>query len=196
MRIITILLLVLLTVTGYAQKRQNIDQLVVKDSLTIKAGNPAANKIATSIDGNGRFRWQYFSDFQDSINTGVFDTSDVNVLIANTVKVNRDSFTDPAATIASIGDSGFIVQCAASCEDIRWTTINGTQTVLKDSSDLVGIGTSSPLKPLHVEGEVYMHKRVNDADYYFFLDENNENILLCVVDTISGTQSNIAILPA
>jgi hypothetical protein len=195
MRIIAILLLVLLTVTGYAQKRQNIDQLVVKDSLTIKAGNPAANKIAVSVDGNGRFRWVYFSDFQDSINTGVFDTSDVNVLIANTVKVNRDSFTDPAATIASIGDSGFVVQCAASCDDIRWTTINGAQTVLKDSTDNVGIGTSSPQKELHVEGEIYFHKKVNDADYYFFLDENNENILLSVVDTIGDTESNISILP-
>jgi hypothetical protein len=193
MRIITILLLVLLTVTGYAQKRQNIDQLVVKDSLTIKAGNPAANKIAVSVDGNGRFRWVYFSDFQDSINTGVFDTSDINVLIANTVKVNRDSFTDPAATIASIGDSGFIVQCAATCEDIRWTTIDGTQTVLKDSSNSVGIGTSAPIKPLHVEGEVYFHKRIGDVDYYLVVDENNEEISLYALDTLTGISTNVTV---
>ena len=116
MRIIIILFLSLLTFTGYAQKRQNIDQLVVKDSLTIKAGNPAANKIAVSVDGNGRFRWVYFSAFQDT--TVNYDTTNVNALNANTVKVNRDSFTDPAATIASIGDSGFIVQCF-TCDTIQ-----------------------------------------------------------------------------
>jgi hypothetical protein len=154
MRKLIFILLAFISLASYGQTKQTIKQLTVKDSLTINAGNPAANKIATSIDGNGRFRWVYFSDFQDSINTGVYDTSNVNVLDANSVKVNRDSFTDPAATIASIGDSGFIVQCAASCDDIRWTTINGTQTVLKDSTDNVGIGTSNPSAKLHVVGSV------------------------------------------
>jgi TusA-related sulfurtransferase len=115
--------LAFISVASYGQTKQTIKQLTVNDSLTIKAGNPAANKIAVSMDGNGRFRWQYFSDFQDSINTGVYDTSDINVLIANTVKVNRDSFTDPAATIASVGDSGFIVECF-TCDTIQYLLDN------------------------------------------------------------------------
>jgi hypothetical protein len=167
MRIITILLLILLTVTGYAQKRQNIDQLVVKDSLTIKAGNPAANKIATSIDGNGRFRWQYFSVFQDSINTGVYDSLLINYLNANSVRVKRDSFTDPAATIASVGDSGFIVECF-TCDTIQYILDNlggggyspwdttPTKIVQKDTSLNVVVGTNYPIYPskLFTEGEV------------------------------------------
>jgi TusA-related sulfurtransferase len=187
MRKLIFILLAFVSLASYGQTKQTIKQLTVNDSLTIKAGNPAANKIATSIDGNGRFRWVYFSDFQDSINTGVYDTGSFN-----TIRI-RAPFTNQ---IMSLGSDSIVNGCAATCDDIRWTTINGTQTVLKDSTDNVGIGTSSPQKELHVEGEIYFHKKVNDADYYFFLDENNENILLGVVDTISGTQSNIAILPA
>jgi hypothetical protein len=187
MRKLIFILLAFISVASYGQTKQTIKQLTVNDSLTIKAGNPAANKIATSIDGNGRFRWQYFSAFQDSINTGVYDTGSFN-----TIRI-RSSFTNQ---IMSLGSDSIVKGCAATCEDIRWKTINGAQTVLKDSTENVGIGTSNPTKSLHVEGEVYMHKRVNDADYYFFLDENNENILLGVVDTISGTQSNIALMPA
>jgi hypothetical protein len=154
MRIIAILLLSLLTFTGYAQKRQKIDQLVVKDSLIFQGGSPAADKVAVSMDGNGSIKWVYLSDITDTIN---FDSLNVNYINANTVRVNRDSFTDPAASIASIGDSGFIVECPALCTDIRWTTIDGTQTVLKDSTDNVGIGTSAPTAKLHVDGDVYFN---------------------------------------
>jgi TusA-related sulfurtransferase len=167
MKKLIFILLAFISLASYGQTKQTIKQLTVNDSLTIKAGNPAANKIAVSIDGNGRFRWQYFSDFQDSINTGVYDTSNVNVLDANSVKVNRDSFTDPAATIASIGDSGFIVECF-TCDTIQyildnlgggdyspWDT-NATKIVQKDTSLNVVIGTNYPIYPskLFTEGEV------------------------------------------
>jgi TusA-related sulfurtransferase len=186
MRKLIFILLAFMSLASYGQTKQTIKQLTVNDSLTIKAGNPAANKIATSIDGNGRFRWVYFSDFQDSINTGVFDTSNVNVLIANTVKVNRDSFTDPAASIASIGDSGFIVQCAATCEDIRWKTINGAQTVLKDSTDNVGIGTSNPLAKLDVRGSL----NIDSAGVKLLFGKNKGVMLL---DGLSYSQTtNVA----
>ena len=154
MRIIAILFLSLLTFTSYAQKRQKIDQLVVKDTLIFQGGSPAADKVAVSMDGNGSIKWVYLSDITDTIN---FDSLNVNYINANTVRVNRDSFTDPAASIASIGDSGFIVECAAVCSDIRWTTVDEGQTVLKDSTDLVGIGTSAPTAKLHVDGDVYFN---------------------------------------
>jgi hypothetical protein len=119
MRKLIFILLAFISLASYGQTKQTIKQLTVNDSLTIKAGNPAANKIATSIDGNGRFRWQYFSVFQDSINTGVYDSLLINYLNANSVRVKRDSFTDPAATIASIGDSGLIVECF-TCDTIQY----------------------------------------------------------------------------
>lgn len=157
MKTILILLISLIAFTGYSQDVITKKKVVVKDVLRFEGGNPDSLKIAVSVDGNGNFKWVYFTDFQDSINTGVYDSLIINYLYSNTVRVNRDSFTDPAATIASIGDSGFIVQCAASCDDIRWTTIDGTQTVLKDSTDNVGIGTSAPTANLHVDGDIYFN---------------------------------------
>ena len=169
MRIIAILLLSLLTFTGYAQKRQKIDQLVVKDSLIFQGGSPAADKVAVSMDGNGSIKWVYLSDITDTIN---FDSLNINYINANTVRVNRDSFTDPAASIASIGDSGFIVECPALCTDIRWTTIDGTQTVLKDSTDNVGIGTSNPTAKFHVEGNILVVDTFGNLDSKLYSGDN------------------------
>ena len=136
-----------------AQTTTNTNTVIARQNFRFSGQSPDTNKIAVSMDILGNMKWVYFSSyFQDS--TVNYDTTNVNVLNANTVKVNRDSFTDPAATIASIGDSGFIVQCAASCDDIRWTTIDGTQTVLKDITDNVGIGTSSPNSKLEINGDV------------------------------------------
>jgi hypothetical protein len=145
MRKLIFILLAFISVASYGQTKQTIKQLTVNDSLTIKAGNPAANKIATSIDGNGRFRWQYFSAFQDSINTGVYDTGSFN-----TIRI-RSSFTNQ---IMSLGSDSIVKGCAATCDDIRWKTINGAQTVLKDSTENVGIGTSNPTAKLHSVGSI------------------------------------------
>jgi TusA-related sulfurtransferase/predicted nucleic acid-binding protein len=167
MKQLIFILLAFISLASYGQTKQTIKQLTVNDSLTIKAGNPAANKIAVSIDGNGRFRWVYFSDFQDSINTGVYDSLLINYLNANSVRVNRDSFTDPAATIASIGDSGFVVECF-TCDTIQYILDNlagggyspwdttATAIVQKDTTLNVVIGTNYPIYPskLFAEGEV------------------------------------------
>ena len=136
-----------------AQTTTNTNTVIARQNFRFSGQSPDTNKIAVSMDILGNMKWVYFSSyFQDS--TVNYDTTNVNVLNANTVKVNRDSFTDPAATIASIGDSGFIVQCAASCDDIRWTTIDGTQTVLKDITDNVGIGTNNPIGKFEIRDTV------------------------------------------
>jgi TusA-related sulfurtransferase len=145
MRKLIFILLAFISVASYGQTKQTIKQLTVNDSLTIKAGNPAANKIATSIDGNGRFRWVYFSDFQDSINTGVYDTASFN-----TVRI-RAPFTNQ---IMSLGTDSIVEGCGVGCDDIRWKTVNGAQTVLRDSTDNVGIGTSNPTAKLHSVGSI------------------------------------------
>jgi TusA-related sulfurtransferase len=213
MKQLIFILLAFISLASYGQTKQTIKQLTVNDSLTIKAGNPAPNKIAVSVDGNGRFRWVYFSDFQDSINTGVFDTSDVNVLIANTVKVNRDSFTDPAATIASIGDSGFIVECF-TCDTIQyildnlggsgyspWDT-NATSIFQKDTTLKVNIGTNSPVfaTQLFVDGSVLFVDTVSDVNLGFlsiaslgYMNLQAQNTTTGVTNKIEITQAQIGI---
>jgi TusA-related sulfurtransferase len=187
MKQLIFILLAFVSLASYGQTKQTIKQLTVNDSLTIKAGNPATNKIATSIDGNGRFRWQYFSVFQDSINTGVYDTSNVNVLDANSVKVNRDSFTDPAATIASIGDSGFIVECF-TCDTIQYILDNlggantwtrtGNKLYPTTLNDSVAIGSNTPLGKFSVSHDFVSKyaQFVVDTGNVYMINANDTNI--------------------
>jgi hypothetical protein len=156
--LIIILGCALFSTAVHAQKRINTKELVVTDSCTIKAGDPATNKIAVSMDGNGRLKWVYFTDFQDSINQGVFDTIIVDSIYGrvssfDTVQI-RSVITDSSAHLIGRDTNGVVRACYARCEDIRWTTVDGTQTVLRDSTDNVGIGTSSPSAKLHVDGDI------------------------------------------
>lgn len=163
MRKLIFILLAFISVASYGQTKQTIKQLTVNDSLTIKAGNPAANKIAVSVDGNGRFRWQYFSVFQDSINTGVYDTASFN-----TVRI-RAPFTNQ---IMSLGTDSIVEGCGVGCDDIRWKTVNGAQTVLKDSTDNVGIGTSNPTAKLEVVGSFSMYDNRTNNSAQFTIDSS------------------------
>jgi TusA-related sulfurtransferase len=213
MKKLIFILLAFVSLASYGQTKQTIKQLTVNDSLTIKAGNPAANKIAVSVDGNGRFRWVYFSDFQDSINTGVYDSLLINYLNANSVRVKRDSFTDPAATIASIGDSGFIVECF-TCDTIQyildnlggggyspWDT-NATSIFQKDTTLKVNIGTNSPVfaTQLFVDGSVLFVDTVSDVNLGFlsiaslgYMNLQAQNTTTGVTNKIEITQAQIGI---
>jgi hypothetical protein len=182
MRKLIFILLAFISVATYGQTKQTIKQLTVNDSLTIKAGNPAANKIAVSVDGNGRFRWQYFSVFQDSINAGVYDTASFN-----TVRI-RAPFTNQ---IMSLGTDSIVEGCGVGCDDIRWKTVNGAQTVLRDSTDNVGIGISNPTVPLQVKGNVLFKETIDEFIYSLYFDPTNEEIAFNIRDTISGAESII-----
>lgn len=185
MRKLIFILLAFISVATYGQTKQTIKQLTVNDSLTIKAGNPAANKIAVSVDGNGRFRWVYFSDFQDSINTGVYDTSNVNVLNADHIRVNRDSFTDPAATIASIGDSGFVVQCF-TCDTIQYLidNIGGVQYWEYNSGNLTRLNTQYPFYVYTQGTSTSISALTIDSTYY--------NIVLSSSNTLAATELGVS----
>jgi hypothetical protein len=110
----------------------------------------------------------------------------VNVLIANTVKVNRDSFTDPAANIASIGDSGFIVECF-TCDTIQYildnlggvyspwdTIVSGADTfiVQKNLTYNVGIGTNTPLQKMYIEGGFTSINNAVNSQHILQIDTN------------------------
>jgi hypothetical protein len=212
MRKLIFILLAFISLASYGQTKQTIKQLTVNDSLTIKAGNPAANKIATSVDGNGRFRWQYFSVFQDSINTGVYDSLLINYLNANSVRVKRDSFTDPAASIASVGDSGFIVECF-TCDTIQYLlnntgqwTRSGNKLYPTTLDDSIGIGTNSPIGKFmvsHDAGGKNASLVVDTGNVYMLLvnDTNTASIGFSSLGTIgmyslaTGNNPHILIQP-
>jgi hypothetical protein len=132
----------MITITGYSQTidRNNI---IARQKLQFSGGNPDSNKIAVSVDANGIFKWVYFTDFQDSVNTAIYDTGSFNA-----IRISAP-FTDE---IMSLGSDSVVTGCGFGCDDIRWKTVNGTQTVLKDSTDNVGIGTDAPTHNLHVVG--------------------------------------------
>lgn len=160
MKKLLIILLAFISLSAYGQRKQTIRELVVKDSLTIEAGSPAANKIAVSVDGMGRFRWAYFSDFQDSINTAIYDTVNANVVITQATRITGAALAND--TLASIGTDGTVTKCAIPCDSLlaMQDSLNNTQwvdngaggTVLRTIGDNVGIGTDAPIAKLHVDG--------------------------------------------
>lgn len=187
-RIIVLLILVLSIATGYAQT-QNLENVIVRNKLTVGDSTLNTGNVGIStknptqkLDVNGGVRVRNLgAGIVVSNTSGVLsidstltaDSLRVNVLTANNVRVKRDSFTDPAATIASIGDSGFIVQCF-TCDTIQyildnlgsggdyspWDSLVGN-VFLKDSTDKVGIGTSAPLSKLDVRGStILIHPEV------------------------------------
>ena len=213
-RIIVLLISVLSIATGYAQT-QNLENVIVRNKLTVgdstlNTGNVgiATKNPTQKLDVNGGVRIRSLgagivvsnaSGVLSIDSTLTADSLRVNILTANNVKVNRDSFTDPAATIASIGDSGFIVQCAASCDDIRWTTIDGAQTVLKDITDLVGIGIISPSAKLDVVSEDIAAFKVYWADSILVPTNYNSFNIYDVgisLDANSPTESSSFIITA
>lgn len=160
MKKLIFILLAFVSIAAYGQKKQTIKELVVTDTMTIKAGNPATNKIPVSVDGNGKIRWQYLSDFQDSINTGVYDTIEANLVITESIRIDSAAIAND--TIMSIGTSGTVTKCPIGCDDLQdmrdsilntqWVSNGAGGTVLRTIGDSVGIGTDDPQAKLHVDG--------------------------------------------
>jgi hypothetical protein len=156
-----IVFLLLITITGYSQTidRNNI---IARQKLQYSGGNPDSNKIAVSVDANGIFKWVYFTDLQDSVNTGIYDTTTANVVVTQAIRITGAAFASD--TLVSIGTSGTVTKCFATCDTIQyildnlgggsyspWDTLAGN-VFLKDSTDNVGIGTDAPLTDLDVVG--------------------------------------------
>jgi hypothetical protein len=193
--LIIILGCALFSTAVHAQKRINTKELVVTDSCTIKAGDPATNKIAVSMDGNGRLKWVYFTDFQDSINQGVFDTIIVDSISGSvgsfdTVQI-RSVITDSSAHLIGRDTNGVVRACYARCEDIRWTTVDGTQTVLRDSTDNVGIGTSNPTSGFHVISNV---PSSGETRFITTIADTSGQVYINAVKLLSG-QSRTVLMP-
>lgn len=200
-RIIVLLILVLSIATGYAQT-QNLENVIVRNKLTVGDSTLNTGNVGIStknptqkLDVNGGVRVRNLgAGIVVSNTSGVLsidstltaDSLRVNVLTANNVRVKRDSFTDPAATIASIGDSGFIVQCF-TCDTIQYildnlggvyspwdTIISGADTfiVQKNLTYNVGIGTNNPLQKMHIEGGFISLNNAVNSQHILQIDTN------------------------
>lgn len=157
------LLTIGLTAIGQTSNLNNVN---IKGNLKYSGGNPATNKIAVSTDANGNMVWSYFSVFQDSINTGVYDTLAVNYILVDSL-VLLDTTVVSGSLVTAERNSGQgwkPVPCFATCDTIQYIldslenspwTYNGaspTDIVQRDTSKNVGIGTNSPTAKLHVLG--------------------------------------------
>jgi hypothetical protein len=132
MRNLLIIVLALISLNVYGQRKQTIRELVVKDSLAIQAGNPDSNKIAVSVDANGKFKWVYFTDFQDSLNTAIYDTTTANVVVTQAIRITGATFASD--TLVSIGTSGTVTKCFATCDTIQYILDNLGGAQLWDST--------------------------------------------------------------
>jgi hypothetical protein len=132
MRNLLIIVLALISLNVYGQRKQTIRELVVKDSLAIQAGNPDSNKIAVSVDANGKFKWVYFTDLQDSVNTAIYDTTTANVVVTQAIRITGAAFASD--TLVSIGTSGTVTKCFATCDTIQYILDNLGGAQLWDST--------------------------------------------------------------
>jgi hypothetical protein len=111
----------MITITGYSQTidRNNV---IARQKLQYSGGNPDSNKIAVSVDANGIFKWVYFTDLQDSVNTGIYDTTTANVVVTQAIRVTGAAFASD--TLVSIGTSGTVSKCFATCDTIQYILDN------------------------------------------------------------------------
>ena len=154
-----IVFLLMITITGYSQTidRNNV---IARQKLQYSGGNPDSNKIAVSVDANGIFKWVYFTDFQDSVNTGIYDTTTANVVVTQAIRITGATFASD--TLLSIGSGGEVSKCLAVCDDIRWTTNDSLNTFLKIDGN-VGIGTSAPTSKVEITGTYYQQSDSSGA---------------------------------
>jgi hypothetical protein len=82
------------------------------------------------------------------------------------VRVNRDSFTDPSATIASIGDSGYIVECF-TCDTIQ-QLLDATaiyRYTYAQASDTANAGALVPLAWYNITDNSVYIQAVTDSTF-------------------------------
>jgi hypothetical protein len=175
----------------HAQSSVVHDRITARQSITVGDSAASTGNVGIStknptqkLDVNGGVRVRALGEgIVVSDATGVLSVDSVlvldsiilNYIYSNKVRVNRDSFTDPAATIASISDSGQLVECF-TCDTIQLLldstynspfTYNGTGDIVQRDTTLnVGIGTSAPSAKLHVDGSVL----VNDNNIDGFIN--------------------------
>jgi hypothetical protein len=178
----------MITITGYSQTidRNNV---IARQKLQYSGGNPDSNKIAVSVDANGIFKWVYFTDFQDSVNTGIYDTTTANVVVTQAIRITGATFASD--TLVSIGTSGTVTKCFATCDTIQYildnlggggdyspwdTIVDGADTfiVQKNLDYNVGIGTISPSKLLDVRGGIYQENGTGDNFLFLTSDADDD----------------------
>jgi hypothetical protein len=197
-----IVFLLMITITGYSQTidRNNV---IARQKLQFSGGNPDSNKIAVSVDANGIFKWVYFTDFQDSLNTGIYDTTTANVVVTQAIRITGATFASD--TLVSIGTSGTVSKCFATCDTIQyildnlggggyspWDSLSGN-VFLKDSTDKVGIGTNSPIAKLDVDGSIYFSDTVGNYAYvvFSFVDSSGTTFNINGFNILTGNGGNL-----
>lgn len=95
-------------------------------------------------------------------------TLDVN----GNLTVRNITFSEDSAHLVSIGTGGVISRCAVRCEDVRWTTGSGSNTILKQLSDYVAIGHDDPEANLDVLGSIKFRDG-NEADGYIWTSDSD-----------------------
>lgn len=198
-----IVFLLMITITGYSQTidRNNV---IARQKLQYSGGNPDSNKIAVSVDANGIFKWVYFSDFQDSVNTAIYDTTTANVVVTQAIRITGATFASD--TLLSIGSGGTVTKCFATCDTIQyildnlggggyspWDSLSGN-VFLKDSTDNVGIGTSSPQFKLESIGNAAIYEVNGDIISGFASDYNGTDLVEAFMqNTVNDNQYRLKV---
>lgn len=172
---------------------QNFNNVNVNGTLKITAGTPNVGDIFTVVNENGKGEWTSPS----AIDTLNIDTLTAIVGIFDSIILNPATPITSGSILAGVdrayGGGTKVTACPALCTDIRFTLgTGGINTVLKDSTDNVGIGTSSPVRKLEVFGDANGAVRFNTDDGSsnasgFIVDAGNT----IISNNVAGTAGSV-----
>ncbi len=127
--------------------------------------------IKSTFDGETFYIWNYGDSVLVISSSPMVFKSDSIKFSGNThvnyLVVNRDSFTDPAATIASIGNNGQVVQCGFDCDTIQ-DLINKTALysyTYAQAADSVAAGALVPLAWYNITDDSVYLQAVTDSTF-------------------------------